>query len=113
MYWNIKELQAPELSDWLENESDGAFRVIDVREPSEVRSGSVPGAEHIPLATVPVRFQEFDRDETLVFVCRSGARSAQACMFLQQQGFDKVYNLSGGMQAWAANGLPAPLPQAV
>jgi len=46
-------------------------------------------------------------------VCRSGARSAQACMFLQQQGYDNVFNLRGGMMAWANNGLEIGLPQAV
>jgi rhodanese-related sulfurtransferase len=40
-------------------------------------------------------------------VCRSGARSAQACMFLQQQGFSNVFNLRGGMIAWVQGGFPA------
>jgi rhodanese-related sulfurtransferase len=40
-------------------------------------------------------------------VCRSGARSAQACQFLQQQGYSNVYNLRGGMMRWVQSGLPA------
>lgn len=112
MYWNIKEIQAPELARWLEDK-EGGFRILDVREYSEIRAGTVPGAEPVPLATVPLRAHELQRDETYVLVCRSGARSAQACMFLQQQGFDNVYNLRGGMMAWAASGLPAVLPKAV
>ncbi len=62
---------------------------------------------------IPLRISEFKRDEKLVLVCRSGARSAQACMFMQQQGYDNVFNLRGGMIAWAGSGLEIGLPQAV
>ena len=102
----IKELDAPELARWL-NEKGSPFRVIDVRQPNEIAQGTVPRAEAVPLSTLPLKLNELDRNETLVFVCRSGARSAQACMFLQQQGFENVYNLRGGMLGWAQNGLPA------
>jgi rhodanese-related sulfurtransferase len=112
MYWNIKEIQAPELANWLETKA-GEFRVVDVREMREIMAGTIAGAEPMPMATVPARAHELGRDETIVFVCRSGARSGQVCAFLQQQGYDKVYNLRGGMIAWVQNGLPATLPQAV
>jgi rhodanese-related sulfurtransferase len=112
MYWNIKEIQASELAAWQETKS-GQFRVIDVREMREIMAGTIAGAQPMPMATVPARLHELGRDETIVFVCRSGARSGQVCAFLQQQGFDNVYNLRGGMIAWAQSGLPATLPQAV
>ena len=105
----IKEVEATELARWLKEKSD-PFRVIDVRQPNEIAQGTVPRAEALPLSTLPLKLNELDRNETLVFVCRSGARSAQACMFLQQQGFEKVYNLRGGMIGWAQNGLPAAAP---
>jgi rhodanese-related sulfurtransferase len=76
----------------------------------EIAAGTVSGAEAVPLHTLPVRVNEFSRDEKLVFICRSGARSAQACMFLLQQGFENVYNLRGGMIGWVQSGLePSPL----
>ncbi len=104
MFWNsINEIEAPELARRLEAK-DGKFRIIDVRQPQELMSGTVPGAEPVPLHTLPLRVSELNRDETLVFVCRSGARSAQACMFLKQHGFDNVLNLRGGMMAWAQAG---------
>ena len=105
----IKEVDAPELARWLKEKAD-PFRVIDVRQPNEIAQGTVPRAEAIPLNSLPLKVDELDRNETLVFVCRSGARSAQACMFLQQQGFENVYNLRGGMIGWAQNGLAAPVP---
>lgn len=101
----IKEVDAPELARWLKEKGE-PFRVIDVRQPNEIAQGTVPRAEAVPLHTLPLKLNELDPQETLVFVCRSGARSAQACMFLQQQGFHNVYNLRGGMLGWMQNGLP-------
>ncbi len=109
---SVKEIDAEELARWLE-EGEGRLRVIDVRQMGEIAAGTIPGAEALPLHTLPVRLHEFARDERLVFVCRSGARSAQACAFLQAQGFQNVYNLRGGMIAWAQAGRMVALPQAV
>lgn len=109
MFLNIKEINANELADWLQ-EGDGPFRVIDVREMREIATGTIPGAESMPLATVPLRTNEMEQHEKLVFVCHSGARSAQACAFLQQRGYSNVYNLRGGMVGWTAQGGPAISP---
>lgn len=102
----IKEVEAQELARWLKEKGE-PFRVIDVRQPNEIAQGTVPRAEAVPLHTLPLKLNELDPRETLVLVCRSGARSAQACMFLQQQGFQNVYNLRGGMIGWMQNGLAA------
>lgn len=109
MNMNVKEIEAHELADWIDQQ-DGV-RVIDVRQPHEIAAGTIPGAETMPLATVPVRMHELDRDQTLVFICRSGARSYQACAYLAQQGYQSVINLRGGIISWASKGLPAALPQ--
>ncbi len=109
MFNNIKEIDAPELHNWVK-EKHPNMRVIDVRGMGEIAAGTVSGAEAVPLHTLPVRVNEFSRDEKLVFICRSGARSAQACMFLLQHGFENVYNLRGGMIGWVQSGLePSPL----
>jgi rhodanese-related sulfurtransferase len=105
MFWNIKEIDALQLAGWLE-EKAGGVRVIDVRQMGEIAAGTVPGAEPLPMHLLPMKLGDLDRNATLVLVCRSGARSAQACAFLQQQGFENVYNLRGGMIGWAQNGLP-------
>ena len=106
---SIKEIDAPELANWVK-ENHSNMRVIDVRGMNEIATGTVPGAEAVPLHTLPVKMHEFSQNEKLVFICRSGARSAQACMFLQQQGYDNVYNLRGGMIGWVQSGLePSPL----
>jgi rhodanese-related sulfurtransferase len=106
----IEEIDVHNLSE-LHQESAENVRIIDVREVNEVAMGAIPGAEHIPLATLPFRLQDLHPEHTLVMVCRSGARSAQACYFLLQNGFKNVVNLRGGMMAWHGAGLPAGLPQ--
>lgn len=78
--------------------------VLDVREPIEWVHGHIEGALHIPLGTLPVRVAELPEGQILV-VCKIGGRSAQAVMWLQQQGHD-VVNLDGGMLDWAAAGRP-------
>lgn len=107
MLWNgVKEIEAPELARWMDEQQPGQLHIIDVRQMPEIAAGTVPGAEAVPLHTLPLKVNELDRNKKLVVVCRSGARSAQACMFLAQQGFDQVYNLRGGMLAWAQTGQP-------
>jgi rhodanese-related sulfurtransferase len=103
---NVKEIDASQLAKWVD-EAGHKMRVIDVRQMEEIRTGTVPKAEALPLHTLPIKVNELSKDEKLVFVCRSGARSAQACMFLQQHGFSNVYNLRGGMMGWMQSGFPA------
>src|SRR5512135_2693677 len=103
---SVKEIDAHELSKWVSTPDHG-IRVIDVRQMEEIAMGTVPKAEPLPLHTLPARVHELPKEEKLVMVCRSGARSAQACMFMQQQGFSNVYNLRGGMMGWVGSGFPA------
>lgn len=107
----INEMEVTELVQLKENGEK--VRVIDIRQPAELNSGIIPGAEALPMHIIPLRMNELKREEKLIMVCRSGARSAQACMYLQQQGYDNVFNLRGGMMAWAGSGLELGLPQAV
>lgn len=78
--------------------------VIDVREQYEYDEGHIPGVTLIPLGSIPNRLNEIPTDKQIVFVCRSGNRSNQATQFLQQQGFDNVHNMLGGMNAWQKAG---------
>ena len=83
-------------------------RVIDVREPAEFTGelGHLPKAELVPLATLAQAAASWSRDAELILICRSGNRSARAAQLLSSMGFRKLYNLSGGMQAHNAAGLP-------
>ncbi|MEW6268292.1 MAG: rhodanese-like domain-containing protein [Thermodesulfobacteriota bacterium] len=75
--------------------------VLDVREPEEVALARLPGALHIPMQDVPARLGELDREQEIVVVCHHGMRSAHVAGFLEQQGFPRVRNLAGGIDAWS------------
>ena len=77
-----------------------SIHMIDVREHEEVAHGMIEGAVHIPLGQIPQRLDEIPRDEEVVFICRSGYRSDQACQYLDNLGFKGATNLVGGMLAW-------------
>lgn len=74
--------------------------LLDIREPHELVQSSVKGALHIPMAQIPDRLAELDRDRPLVILCRSGGRSQAVASFLMQRGFTQVANLSGGIIRW-------------
>jgi rhodanese-related sulfurtransferase len=82
---------------------DGAF-LLDVREPDEWMAGHAAAATHIPLAQIPSRVEEIPAGETVVVICRGGARSQRAAEFLRAGGIEAA-NLAGGMRAWEAAGL--------
>lgn len=79
--------------------------LLDVREPDEYTAGHAPSARLIPIGELESRTAELDDDVDIVCVCRSGARSATAAALLRVRGL-RARNLLGGMQAWAAEGLP-------
>lgn len=86
--------------------------LFDVRGPAETARGIIEGARLLPLHLVPMNVDQFPRDQDVVIYCHSGARSAQACQFLASQGFERLYNLDGGVMYWAGSGLPLAPPEA-
>ena len=76
--------------------------IIDVREDWEYQESNISGAKNIPLGTLPERLEDLEemKDQEVIVQCRSGARSASAKAFLQQQGFSNVRNLLGGIVAY-------------
>ncbi|MYM20601.1 rhodanese-like domain-containing protein [Brevibacterium sp. 5221] len=80
--------------------------ILDVREDDEFAAGHIDGAQHIRLGDLPVRYGEVPLDEDVYVICRSGGRSRQATMWLNDNGFDAI-NVDGGMGAWNLDhGLP-------
>lgn len=80
--------------------------LIDVRSEAELARGKIPGARHIPLHMLPLQTEALDRNRPTVFYCQTGGRSAQASAFIAARGYDKVYNLQGGIAAWVRSGKP-------
>ena len=97
----MQQLRAPDLAGWLSDTERKPPVLLDVREDWEIEMCSLPGIKHIPMHLVPERAGEIDRDAELVVICHHGVRSMQVAMFLERQGFSSLYNLSGGVAAWA------------
>ncbi|MGF7216398.1 rhodanese-related sulfurtransferase [Spirosoma lacussanchae] len=79
------------------------LNLFDVREPNEYEADNI-GATLIPLGELPYRIDELDglQDEEVIVHCRSGARSARAQQYLEENGFTNVRNVTGGMLAYRA-----------
>jgi len=82
-------------------EAGDALLLVDVREAWELDVANVPGTVHIPMGDIPRCLAELDPDAQMVILCRSGARSGQVASFLQQKGYQAVWNLKGGILAWS------------
>jgi adenylyltransferase/sulfurtransferase len=81
--------------------------LIDVREPYEWRIARIEGARLIPLGRIGASASEIARDRDVVLYCHHGARSHAAGEELVAQGFDRVWNLSGGIDRWSAEVDPS------
>jgi rhodanese-related sulfurtransferase len=101
----IKEIDAGQLLDRIEQDND-RIELIDIRTPADVARGVLPKARTLPMHLIPLKIGHFtDPHKEYIIYCRTGSRSAQACMFLNQQGIENVYNLRGGIMGWARQGL--------
>jgi rhodanese-related sulfurtransferase len=76
---------------------------VDVRELFEVELASVPGAIHIPMREIPQRLDELRPQSSIVVLCHVGGRSRQVAGFLLSTGFNDVFNLTGGIDAWSVD----------
>ena len=82
--------------------------LLDVREPAETAGGKIAKAIQIPVGSVSQRIGELDKHKNkhVIVYCKTGQRSGLACRELSKAGFEKVYNLGGGMLAWQEAHLP-------
>lgn len=95
----MKEVTVEDLKQKIDNNEP--FQLIDVRETFEYETSNLNGL-NIPLGGILIEADQIDRDKPVIVQCRSGKRSAAAIMQLEQvHGFDNLYNLKGGILAWA------------
>ncbi len=95
---DVPAITVQELKQKLDAKAD--IFVLDVREPHEYQICNLNGYL-IPVGDLPKRVNELDSSREIIAHCRSGVRSAKAVNFLRRSGFKKVYNLTGGILAWA------------
>ncbi len=109
----IREISVEEFDQMIEDHDD--LLIVDVREADEYHRGHLPGALLIPRGLLEgaadttckwrVERLRAARERTVVLYCQNGSRSALAADTLQQMGFEKVYNLAGGIEMWQAEGF--------
>jgi rhodanese-related sulfurtransferase len=95
----LSPLQVQELMD----QSETKPVLLDVREPFEVEICAIEGSVNIPLQQISHAAAELDPEQEYVLICHHGMRSQRAGMIMAAQGFDKLVNLVGGIDAWACN----------
>lgn len=104
----MRQLKPTELKVFCE-QSDTPPLLLDVREPHEFAYCHLEGSLHIPMNDVPMRLDELDPQRTIVVICHHGVRSLQVARYLEAEGYNRVINLEGGVDAWAMDvdaGLP-------
>jgi rhodanese-related sulfurtransferase len=97
----MQEIQPTQLRDWLHDPSREKPVLLDVREPWEYDTARIAGAQLVPMREVPARIAEIDAGREVVAICHHGGRSLQVAIFLEKQGFKRVHNLKGGIDAWS------------
>jgi rhodanese-related sulfurtransferase len=103
----MNQITAGQLAEWLADARRDKPLLLDVREPWEWEAAHIEGAKHMPMREVPARLEELDPAREVVAICHHGGRSQQVAMFLEKNGFSKVHNLQGGIDAWSRTVDPA------
>lgn len=100
----IDQIRPSGLAAWIQEQAAPVL-VLDVREPAELRAASIEPAGFsllaIPMNEVPARLAELDPDQPVAVLCHHGARSQRVALFLAQNGFARLANIAGGIDAWS------------
>lgn len=103
----MEQITPEQLKAWLDDASRAKPVLLDVREPWEFETCHIAGSKLMPMRGIPAQADALQRDAETVVICHHGGRSFQVAMFLEQQGFTRLYNLNGGVEAWARGVDPA------
>jgi len=95
------------LHQWLNDSGRKPPLLLDVREPWEYQTCRIEGSTLAPMNTIAARAAELHPETETVVICHHGTRSLQVALFLERNGFSKLYNLRGGVNAWAEQIQPA------
>ena len=98
----VQSFDAVEADDYMRRSSADAYTLLDVRQPKEYESEHLPGAKLVPLPDLGERIGELDAVKPTLVYCAIGGRSRIAAQMLSSKGFTEVYNLAGGIKAWAS-----------
>lgn len=93
-------LNADEAEAFLSENSLEQFTLLDVRQPQEYEAGHIPGAQLVPVGDLFKRMSEIDPEKPVLVYCAIGGRSRIAAQMLAEEGYGRVYDLTGGFKAW-------------
>jgi rhodanese-related sulfurtransferase len=97
----MTQITPPLLQQWLVDSGRKPPLLLDVREPWEYQTCHIDGSMLMPMNVIAARTPELDPGTETVVICHHGARSFQVAAFLERNGFSRLYNLQGGVNAWA------------
>jgi rhodanese-related sulfurtransferase len=97
----IQQISPAQLAAWLADKSRAAPLLLDVREPWEHEKARIAGSRLVPMGQIQARLAELSKDSEVVAICHHGGRSLQIAMVLEKNGFSRVHNLAGGIDAWS------------
>ena len=106
----MQQITPGELAAWIADPARARPVLLDVREPWEHQTCRIDGSLLMPMAEVPQRAAEVDANAEVVVICHHGGRSMRVALYLARQGYGKIYNLDGGVDAWARTVDPS-MPQ--
>ncbi|RTD85978.1 sulfurtransferase [Variovorax atrisoli] len=108
----IDQVRPADLAVWFSQNADAAPVLLDVREPWELQTASVTPQGFtlvaIPMNEIPGRLAELNDGQRIACLCHHGARSQRVAAFLNQNGFDQLANVAGGIDAWSSHDPTVP-----
>lgn len=104
----VSKMSTDEAKKFIEGKSADEYQLLDVRQPKEYEAEHLPGSIFIPLAELPARVGELDKEKTVIAYCAVGGRSRAAAQFLSGSDFKEVFNMSGGIKAWHGQKATGP-----
>jgi rhodanese-related sulfurtransferase/rubrerythrin len=108
LFTPVSSMDPEEAREYLASHPEGAYTLLDVRQPWEYEEEHIPGGRLMPLPQLKDRYQELDPDKPTLVHCAIGGRSRVAAQFLSGMGFKEVYNLSGGIKAFRGQKATGP-----
>jgi rhodanese-related sulfurtransferase len=96
----MRDITAPDLQ--LRLNQPEAPLLLDVREPHEYAYASITDSRNIPMNSIPGQLDQLDSAREIVVICHHGIRSRMVGEYLENQGYPNIINLTGGIDAWAA-----------
>ena len=108
MQTSIEQLTPSQAKKMLNHQPE--CKLLDVREPFEYDLARIDGSLLVTQEAVDEILQTWEKDTPIICCCHHGMRSQQACQFLQTQGFTRLYNMTGGIDAWSVE-IDAAVPR--